>query len=227
MILERLREETRPAHERLETRIDLLGRPWSRAFYISLLRKFYGFYAVLEPAIFACPEWKAQGFDTEGRHKLPLLRHDLLRLGLSPSTIESIPLCRNVPVPENFAQALGCAYVLEGSTLGGKIISRHLHQVLGGHTTGPQQGAEKTDIEKAATPASEGELSCAFFGCYGSQVGEMWRGFVAFLNSRELTAHEQDALVASASATFAMLEAWMLDILDFDSVTRTTNGYER
>jgi light-regulated signal transduction histidine kinase (bacteriophytochrome) len=33
----------------------------------------------------------------------------------------------------SFAQALGCLYVLEGATLGGQIISRHVQQLWGLH----------------------------------------------------------------------------------------------
>lgn len=48
MILTRLREETRDAHEHLEARMDILGCTRSLSGYKGLLAKFYGFYLPLE-----------------------------------------------------------------------------------------------------------------------------------------------------------------------------------
>jgi heme oxygenase len=85
---------------------------------------------------------------------------------------------------------LGTAYVLEGATLGGQIITRHLQQELG----------------------IQPECGGAFFHSYGASVAPMWREFVEVLNTYPATEDEQVALVASACETFSSLEAWLGDI---------------
>ncbi len=77
-------------------------------------------------------------------------------------------------------------YVLEGSTLGGTMISRRLRQSLGLH------------------PGSGG--GAQFFFSYGPQVGRMWRDFTAALEAySEGNAHGKDEeIVASAQATFRL-----------------------
>jgi heme oxygenase len=54
----------------------------------------------------------------------------------------------------NLNFAVGCLYVLEGATLGGQFISRHL-ATLG---IGPANGG-------------------LFFHGYGAKTGEMWKSF--------------------------------------------------
>jgi heme oxygenase len=190
MILQRLRDETRADHERLEAHIDLLGRPWSMAFYQQLLEKFYGFYAVIEPPIFAHGEWQPL-VDVEKRLKLPMLDQDLKFLGLSEAEIQGLPRCEEVPPVGTFARALGTAYVLEGSTLGGQIITRHLKKELG------------VDVGQGIS----------FFTSYGAEVGPMWREFTAVLESFDGDADEMTALVDAAEATFKTLDEWLADIL--------------
>lgn len=191
MILNRLREVTRPDHERLESRIDLLGRAWSASKYQQLLEKFYGFYSVIEPPLFAHPEWQEMNIGIEKRHKTPMLHTDLICLGLDDNEVNALPRCENAPLSRGFAQALGSAYVLEGSTLGGQIITRHMKREL--------------DIQP--------ECGGAFFHSYGVDVGPMWREFVEVLNSYPLTDDEQDALLQTARETFCALEVWLDDML--------------
>jgi heme oxygenase len=191
MILHLLRDATRHEHAQLETRIDLLGRSWSVPFYRLLLQKFYGFYSVIEPAIFERVEWQKMSFDVESRRKTEWLRCDLTHLGLDANQIRALPHPKNAPPLLNFPQVLGCAYVLEGATLGGQIITRHLSREIG------------------VTPERGG----AFFVSYGALVGPMWRDFVALLDTFPLGEDEQSALLESARATFTALEAWLDDIL--------------
>jgi heme oxygenase len=191
MILQRLREATRPDHERLEEHIDLLGRPWSLAFYKSLLQKFYGIYAVLEPPTLSQKDWHERDFDTTHRIKLPALAKDLCFLGLSEAEISELPRPTVVPQVNSFAAALGAAYVMEGSTLGGQIISRHLHKELG------------LEIDKGLN----------FFGSYGEAVGPMWREFTNVLNSYQGNDAEQQIAVETAVQTFRAFDDWLTDIL--------------
>jgi heme oxygenase len=191
MILQRLRAETRAEHEALEGHIDLLGRPWSMDFYRRLLEKFYGFYAVIEPPLFSRPEWQPLGVDVGKRLKLPLLVEDLKFLGLGEAEIEELPRCANAPSIATFPQALGAAYVLEGSTLGGQIITRHLKKELG----------------------VEVGRGISFFMSYGAEVGPMWRQFTSVLDSFDGDAGEMAEIVDTAGATFRTFDEWLTDIL--------------
>ena len=186
MILQQLRDATRLDHQQLEARINLLERDWSLEFYRALLEKFHGFYAPLEPAIFAHPQWQQAKFAIESRRKLHWLHSDLQFLGLNTPQIGALPHCKYLPRADTFARALGCAYVLEGSTLGGQIIARHL----------------KTQLNLPPN-------GCRFFTAYGAQTGAMWRKFIAVLNAYESSEREQNELLESASATFRALECWL------------------
>jgi heme oxygenase len=190
MTLHRLRDETRPNHQALEAHIDLLQRVWSLPLYSQFLQKFYGFYGVLEPRIFARDEWREYHFDVERRRKVPLLQVDLQFLGLDETQIEALPRPQHVPQPANFAEVLGCAYVLEGATLGGQVIVRHFGREL---ELSPQHG-------------------CHFFASYGTEVGKRWQEFLQLLNYYEATPEQEDALIHSASATFASLHRWLSDL---------------
>jgi heme oxygenase len=162
----------------------------SAADYRHLLARMYGYYQPLESALFVWPEWQqpaAAGFDLARRHKLPLLTADLRTLGLSSSDLHALPRCTNLPDLTSFAHALGCMYVLEGATLGGQGISRHLRQQLG------------------LTPDS----GTAFFASYRADVGRMWKAFVALLNDYPATPQQHEAMLSAACQTFATLDSWL------------------
>ncbi|MEL7363702.1 MAG: biliverdin-producing heme oxygenase, partial [Bacteroidota bacterium] len=90
--------------------------------------------------------------------------------------------------PSSLAEALGISYVLEGATLGGGMISRHLVRALG------------------VTPRTGG----AYYHNYGVKRGPRWRTYRDALN--EFGAHhpaQQTAMCEAALATFAAMHTWM------------------
>jgi heme oxygenase len=184
-VVDRLRRKTRLAHEQIERAVNLEERLSSRERYTDLVGRFYGFHGVWEPqaaAIIADPCF------FEGRRKLVLLGRDLKALGMDDEQIASLPLCTDPgPMPTR-AEALGSMYVVEGSTLGGTLISRQVETCLGLTAT----------------------TGCAYFRSYGSEVGRMWQSFRAYLNGA-LMPHEHGAAVASANGTFACLQAWLCE----------------
>lgn len=188
MILQTLREHTHESHRRLEGRLDLLERTISLGLYRDLLARFYGFYVPAEARLarlcFAMP-----ALQDAQRRKEPLLVQDLKALGMSAGQIQSLPLCADLPALAMLPQALGCLYVLEGSTLGGQIISRHLQSV---HDLDAGNGA-------------------AFFRSYGPEVGAMWRAFGAALCSYPAGPEEEKLILSAACETFSTLEAWLCD----------------
>ncbi|NTU86044.1 MAG: biliverdin-producing heme oxygenase [Chloroflexales bacterium] len=187
MLMARLREETRPYHDRLErsplTR-SLVSEALSPHIYQTTLVVNYGFYAPLEARLLMAADWAALGFDLEARLKTPLLEADLTHFGLDGELLRALPSCTGLPRLPDLSAALGSLYVLEGATLGGQLIARQLATTL------------------AAGPASGG----AFFNSYRGQVATMWRSFKDFVEQHG--AGHEDAVIAAASATFASLEAW-------------------
>ena len=82
----------------------------------------------------------------------------------------------------------GCMYVLEGATLGGQIIRRLLKEKL------------------SITSANGG----AFFSAYGDRVRVMWNEFREALSQFAIShPDESEAIVASASETFAKFDHWL------------------
>lgn len=179
-MLEALRARTRDHHARLEASLDLMDAALDLEAYRGLVARFYGFHAALEPRLAAAADWAAMGYDFEARRKLPMLARDLHALGLDPA---ALPLCDRLPPVDDVQAALGCMYVIEGSTLGGQQLSRHFADHLG---LGPATGA-------------------AYFGSYGREVGPRWGAFRAFL-----AVHGRgEAAPEAAAATFEALAAWL------------------
>ena len=179
---DRLRTATAAAHARLESSLDLLAPPVSVERIGRLLEGFHGFHAVSEPAMARHPRLHAMVRD---RERLTHLRDDLLRLGRTGAQMQSLPLCSRAGLlAAESDQALGAFYVLEGSTLGGRLISRAL----------------------AETPMRA--VGLRYFDPYGEDTGRRWRAFKAWLDGE--AAHSRPAMVErGAVATFDLLTEWL------------------
>jgi heme oxygenase len=178
-----LRSRTQDAHSALEAQLGLLDRPASRDYYADLLRRFLGFHLVWEKGLQDIPTF-ARALET--RSRLQHLRHDLKVLGLTDPEISYVPLCGDAHrLTRNAAHALGSFYVLEGSTLGGQLITKHL------------SGA-------AWLPAD----GLSYFNPYGARTGQMWRSFKRWLES-QAERHAADDIVSGARATFMVLQKWL------------------
>lgn len=182
--LDRLREETRAAHAQLEDSVRIDQRVQSRPLYTQLIASFLGFYKPLEERLQALPGWSDAGIDFAARRKTPWLITDLAALGLSAAEIASLDCCEQLPRVDSLSCGFGCAYVLEGATLGG----RHISQLLAA-----------TDIPEEAR---------TFFRSYGPAVGERWKEFISALEAFSSTGN-QDEIVEGARETFACLQAWL------------------
>jgi heme oxygenase (biliverdin-IX-beta and delta-forming) len=178
-----LRPQTQDAHSELEAQLGLLEQPASTEYYAHLLSRFLGFHLVWEEDLKAFP---ALARELEGRSRLRHLRHDLRTLGVTDAGISSVPLCGDAHnLTANEARALGSFYVLEGSTLGGQLITRHLSSAHGLPTEG-----------------------LSYFNPYGSRTGEMWRSFRRWLEI-QAQHHAASDIVAGARATFVVLQKWL------------------
>ena len=192
-VLQRLKAATRAEHAAIEVALDLMAPGLSLTDYHHRLRRYHGFYAPIEPLIAAAVDGSRWGLDMAARTKTSWLAVDLAFLGDSeeagglPPT--ALPLCTALPPLATQADAFGCLYVLEGATLGGRVISRHIERVLG-------------------LDAAHG---ARFFHGYGEQTGAMWKAFRAALSAFADQPTQEDQVVASAIATFAALRVWCAD----------------
>ena len=131
----RLREATRACHAVLEDALGLLRPSCGAAHYRALLERFHGFHRTWEPALAG-----ALGNDDflHVRRREPLLRADLQALGLLEPDIDALPACAEAAaLCRTPAAALGSLYVLEGSTLGGQHVDRHLARAPWAAPRGP------------------------------------------------------------------------------------------
>ena len=162
-----LSEATSGIHERLHRaapfgaiaakRLDLDG-------YRKLLGKIAAFHFAVGPAL-----------------KLSAARRGLLSQDLDAVDGASPPPIRWDP-PETPAGRLGCAYVVEGSTLGGKILFRQLDYLFGAATLGRSFFR--------GTPAD----------------GARWGALCVALETHGQEPEALDAMIAGARDTFALFE---------------------
>jgi heme oxygenase len=182
-LFERLRSSTRQQHREIEALIDPMKNFCSLDAYKAHVLKSWAFYLPLEAAL-ARLDWAAAGIDFDARRKTPWLEEDLRILGVTPrATDES----RRPMEPTNLDFAVGCLYVLEGATLGGQLISRH----LSGIGVGPATGG-------------------LFFNGYGAKTGEMWKSFQASATGYCVTQDQIGEAVRGAKSTFKNFFASML-----------------
>lgn len=179
-----LRVATAATHERLHhlpVLAALAEGRISRGAYLVLLRRMLGFHAAAEAALAAAPSLAPFGIDLAERRRTGLLRADLAVLGAAAGPVAEAPF----PAARSAAEAMGCLYVLEGSTLGGRQLARGLDRLLG-----------------------PGPAGRAFLLGYGPRHGAMWQGFCAALERCGAKPGGLAGMIAGAEAGFAAFEAW-------------------
>ena len=166
---DRLRDCTRDRHALLDAGIDF-RRDVTRERYGAFLR---GLVAVVSPLEAELTRW----FVPEaGPSRSECLLADLARLGASASPV----VHASIRLPVDLAQAYGCAYVLEGSTLGGVALAPIVECALG-----------------RDTPTSYLRLRAA-------STGRIWQAWLRKLNAfgEAATQDEIEAACDMACATF-------------------------
>ncbi|WP_040337078.1 biliverdin-producing heme oxygenase [Candidatus Blastococcus massiliensis] len=182
-VLRLLRTGTAAEHDDVERTLDLLDPSLSRARLAHVLDLMHGFWRAAESGL---DRW-ADAFPVDAgtvawprRRRAELFAADLRALG----TAASAPLPQLPPVPGT-DEALGRMYVLEGSTLGGVFIDRHLAGLL--------------DLAGVRVRA---------FSPYGEETGAMWAAFRRATRARVAGGGDSATMLASARTTFAALADW-------------------
>jgi heme oxygenase len=177
MVMQRLRDETAELHAQVEDLMDPDARFATRASYIGLLHLLQPFYLKCETVLESLP-WQQIGFDFESRRKEPLLVADLAALGEAVNGEKPDSHC---PICIDLASGFGTLYVLEGATLGGRILRKSLKS--------------KLDID-----ADNGG---SFYNGYGNLTQQRWQEF-GIAAEAYCAGYPQriDSALAAATATF-------------------------
>ena len=189
-----LRLATRPAHERLHANVAfsaLLRGELARPDYRRLLVRLLGLHQPIEESLGrllpADPllDWRGV---SGGLSRTDLLRGDLAALGLGSPEIEAAPRAHALlPSLADPASALGCAWVVEGSALGGRAMSAKVDALL-----------DLASIVGGGT----------FFASDPGQPAR-WRGCCEAVEACGAQADSLALMIRAAMTTFAAFEAWL------------------
>lgn len=179
-ILPKLKLQTRAAHSDLECSLQLLSPPIEQRRFVAVLERFYGFHASWEAHVARFQEFCPM---LRERSRLGHLSRDLKALG---SDISRLAVCEQTQtLAVTKAAALGSLYVLEGSTLGGRVIT--------------------TAISGASWLPAHG---LSYFDPYGRETGAMWRIFKQWFEAQVIGHSERD-IINGAQSTFSVLRSWL------------------
>ena len=179
-----LRAATAEAHAALEAvpiNRRLFAEDFSRSELAELLGRMASAYRPLEASLTKSPpeEWR------DYRRRLPLLMEGIASLGGCPSFAEM-----EIPALDDEPARWGALYVIEGSTMGGRMIHRQL---------------------AARHPAEV----LSFFVPHGDLAGERWRHFLAGMETALASPDALGKAVMSAICTFRLFrEALRHDAVD-------------
>lgn len=182
-VLRLLRTGTAAEHEDVERTLALLDPALGRPRLVQVLDLMHGFWRAAEAGLDAWAADRpadAERLQWSRRRRTCLFAGDLETLGAQPS-----PASPQLPPVRGTDEALGRMYVLEGSTLGGVFIDRHLSGL-----------PELADVGLRA------------FSPYGSETGAMWASFRRATRARIADGGDAGTVLAAARTTFVDLAGW-------------------
>ena len=181
--VDRLRDATHGRHALLEempSQQRLLADDYELAEYRCLLERLFGFYDGLASAFATDDPWGARV-----RERAALLALDLRDLGANSSEVRALARCTELPLLDTHDRVLGCAYVIEGATLGGRVIVKHLQRAF------------------RASP----DTPMRFFAGDGVETGVRWQRSCAILNAEAKNVAD---VCKAACATFDVMAQWLV-----------------
>jgi len=127
--LKALRAATSRIHESLEARLPIAGPGAGRAEYAAHVAAMHGWLAPFEASLWQ-GAWP-RGIDPAQRaRKREWLEADIEVARADGLLIEQLPQYADVPALDTLPQRIGWAYVVEGSTLGGRVLLARLAPAL-------------------------------------------------------------------------------------------------
>jgi heme oxygenase len=188
--LQQLKQRTAASHEALEhipLSLRLLSEAVTTADYRNYLERLYGFLHPFERIVFPALEGFLPGLND--RRKIPALEKDLAGLLVTPA---DIPLFEEQALQRTYQtlpEAMGGLYVMEGSSLGGVVITKHLRKKL-------------EDRVAANT---------RYLTIYGAATGAAWKQFLGHFVAFADNGACQEEIILGAEKTFLQLKHWMDD----------------
>lgn len=184
-LAEKLREYTSRQHQEAEeVLLSFLKRIRNREDYKRILLSFYAFFHPLQQKI--CEHIGIEDLsDIHDRRSASLILRDLETL--DPHSNEEL-LFTDFPLITSKARAFGALYVLEGSTLGGRMIAKML-------------------LSDTESFINENQLH--FFNGYGSDTSRKWKSFQEVLNRQE----DEDEVIEAARETFTLFKNCLIHFL--------------
>lgn len=186
-IMQVLKENTREQHQSVEGLMPFFRPGFSLEVYEKVLEALLGFFEPMENVLRSVAGWGDAGIDIHHRSRSYLIHSDLSFLGKSSAQIAQVARCRELPQFEDLTGAMGALYVLEGSTLGGQVISTELQRTLG-----LQAGS-----------------GLSFFSSEGRNIGREWRTLCAAMRNLIGSPEQSEIAVRVAENTFVALENWL------------------
>lgn len=184
MFTDKLKEETLTQHQQVEkTLVGKMKAIRSAGDYIDLLKIFYGYFGGLEQKIKSYIN-QSQLEDYNKRRKTDAMGDDIEALG---GTLPATASDNDLPAINNSLQAFGALYVIEGSTLGGSIISKMMQQHL----------------------KFDGQKGLSFFNGYGDLTHQMWDNFKSSLNIAIKSPEDEAVVLQAANDTFSRFKHWI------------------
>lgn len=182
-ILTQLRTHTDTLHSELEQTplsLALLDAEVSSQNYVAYLQKMRGIVDFYEVNVF--PVLANTLTDLSEREKLAFIDKDLAYFSVNT---KDIPVFQNLEAQNpTIGYALGCMYVMEGSTLGGKVILKHVSKTLG---IVPDEGG-------------------TYFSGYGEQTGHYWKTFLYNLQEYSANNNCDAEIITGAKDTFTAIK---------------------
>lgn len=190
IFLQRLRSETANNHQLIEQNSVsqlLMSEEVTIVQYAHYLKRLYGFVHGFEKMVFPILEHHPL-LQLDERRKSHFIQADLALLNHAAAQPDVSDEIFSTHYP-TAAAAFGGMYVLEGSTLGGQIISKHLSKVLGAAVAG------KT----------------TYLSAYANQTSTMWKSFLHLLCEAAANNYNEGEIIESAVNTFSLLNNCLSD----------------
>lgn len=179
MLINKIREATSQQHKQTDTFLyPFFNAIGSAEEYTKILKAFYGYFQPVMNLINRHVN-KTLVTDYAERRKTDTLAADLEYFGIAAHDIEP---AKNLPVINSEAEAMGAYYVLEGSTLGGVLLSGIIAERL--------NSADRKGI--------------AFFSGYGAHSKTMWNRFISYLEHYDNDEKQSALIIHTAEQTFSM-----------------------
>jgi heme oxygenase len=182
--LERLRTTTAPSHKHLEdlpVSVSIMDPQVSAEQYSLYLQLMHDIVKDTEENIF--PLLKQVITDIDERRKAHLIESDLQHLGIKKDHFFQ-PLTHSLQSVTT-AFALGIMYVVEGSSLGGRVILKNISEALG----------------------YDANAGARYFAGYGQTTGSHWKKFLTMLTDFETAEKCEDEIIAGADFAFNAIAA--------------------